>query len=72
MIPRGLATEVGDIAYRTTPGAAGTAITTLAAVDNQVFVSLLVGGATFLFVVLQIVYFIWKWRRNAKLPGMVP
>lgn len=66
---RELALEAGGIAYRSSPGAAGTAGTAL---SGDVVLSVMVGGATLLFVVLQIAYLIWKWRRNAKTPGVLP
>lgn len=60
-----LVREAGAIAARTTPGALGTAGTAVAAIDGQVLVSLIVGGLTIVFLLVQIGYLLWKWQREA-------
>lgn len=66
---RDVASEAGGILYKSAPGAAGTAGTAL---TGDVMLSVLVGLATLLFVLLQIAYLIWKWRRNSKTSGALP
>lgn len=54
--------DVADSASQAAPGAVAT-------VGTKVFglpLSEWVAAATFVFIVLQVAYLIWKWRRQAK------
>lgn len=65
-----------DLANEATVGAlkagAGAGAAAWNAADGQVAMSIAVGAVTVLYLVVQVGYLVWKWRRNSKLQGMVP
>ena len=64
-----VAAEAGAISLRTLPGSAATAGF---AASGDRLLSLVIGGLTVTFLLIQIGYAIWKWLRNRKLTGLVP
>lgn len=69
MTTRDLANEA---TLATLKGGAGAVATAWNAADGQIAMSIAVGGVTVLYLVVQVAYLFWKWRRNSKLAGMVP
>lgn len=69
MNTRDLATDIAPAAVK---GAAGAATTAWNAVDGQIAMSIAVGAVTVLYLIVQVAYLAWKWRRNARQSGMVP
>lgn len=69
MNTRDLIVEAGPVAVKATAGAGAAAWN---AVDGQIAMSIAVGGVTVIYLVFQVAYLAWKWRRNSKLSGMVP
>lgn len=65
-----------DLANEATVGAlkagAGAGAAAWNAADGQIAMSIAVGAATVIYLVIQVGYLVWKWRRNSKLQGMVP
>lgn len=65
-----------DLANEATVGAlkggAGAAATAWNAADGQIAMSIAVGAVTLVYMVAQLAYLFWKWRRNDKLGGTVP
>jgi hypothetical protein len=65
-----------DLANEATVGAlkagAGAGAAAWNVADGQIAMSIAVGAATVIYLVIQVGYLVWKWRRNSKLQGMVP
>lgn len=69
MTTRDLANEATVGALKAGAGA-GAAAWNLA--DGQIAMSIAVGAVTVIYMVAQLAYLFWKWRRNDKLGGKVP
>ena len=63
---------IADAAPVAVKAAVGAGAAAWNAVDGQVVMSIAVGAVTVLYLVVQVAYLAWKWRRNSKLSGMVP
>lgn len=69
MTSRELVAEASAAVWKAGAGAGASA---WSAADGQLALSLIVGALTALFMVVQTAYLIWKWRRNARTPGVLP
>lgn len=69
MTTRDLVSDVGAAAWKASAGAGASA---WSAADGQLALSLVVGTLTAIFLAVQTAYLVWKWRRNAKMPGVLP
>lgn len=69
MTTRELIGEAGAAMWKAGAGAGASA---WSAADGQLALSIIVGALTAVFLAVQTAYLIWKWRRNAKTPGVLP
>lgn len=69
MNTRDLATDIAPVAMK---GAAGAGAAAWNAATGQIAMSIAVGAVTLIYLVAQLAYLFWKWRRNDELGGPVP
>lgn len=69
MTTRDLVGEAGAAAWK---AGAGAGVSAWSAADGQLAISMIVGALTAVFLAVQTAYLIWKWRRNARTPGVLP
>ena len=69
MNTRDLATDIAPAAMK---GAAGAGAAAWNAATDQIAMSIAVGAVTLIYLVAELAYLFWKWRRNDELGGPVP